>query len=261
MVKRSKFRYNVEGQVVPLVVGRSIHCPTLAKCRVYNILLKGDTVMHIPNEEHSVQKVGSRYLTAISVKWMMSLMCLIIIFFVVVFANYHQTISASSIPTTEPESIELRPIQYSGNQPDQDIGKMVKKIDKLAITPSIWPTSGEVTSGFGWRNSPWGGSSELHPGIDIANSMGTPIFATADGVVVQSGWSGGYGNIVQIEHGNGIETIYGHNSRIVVNVGQSVKKGQVISYMGSTGRSTGPHVHYEVRVNGTAIDPIRFLVL
>jgi murein DD-endopeptidase MepM/ murein hydrolase activator NlpD len=101
----------------------------------------------------------------------------------------------------------------------------------------------------------------LHPGIDIATSMGTPIFATADGEVVQSGWSGGYGNIVQINHGNGIETIYGHNSRVIVNAGQYVKKGQIICYSGNTGRSTGPHLHYEIRVNGTAVDPIRFLVL
>lgn len=132
---------------------------------------------------------------------------------------------------------------------------------RLAATPSMWPAVGDVTSPFGLRKSPWGAGSDFHPGMDIANNAGTPIFATADGVVVKAGWSGGYGNLVQIDHGNGIVTLYGHNSLISVSVGQTVKKGQLISYMGSTGNSTGPHVHYEVRVNGTAVNPESFLIL
>ena len=97
-------------------------------------------------------------------------------------------------------------------------------------------------------------------GIDIANDIGTPIVAAADGVVVDSGWnSGGYGYMVDLDHGNGIVTRYAHNSRNAVSVGQVVKKGQLIAYMGSTGFSTGPHVHYEVRVNGKAVNPDRFL--
>jgi len=132
---------------------------------------------------------------------------------------------------------------------------------KLAKTPSIMPASGQVTSRFGWRSSPWGGSgTDWHPGIDIANDYGTPIYAAADGYVVFSGWNGGgYGKLIQIDHGNGIETLYGHNSVNLVQEGDSVKKGQVIGYMGSTGYSTGPHVHYEVRVNGMAVDPAKFL--
>ncbi|MDF2635373.1 MAG: Peptidase [Pelosinus sp.] len=210
--------------------------------------------MHIPQETHDKNKVGSNRMT-IHMKWIASLMCLFVIFLVGLSANYHQTLSASSIPANE-----LEPIRHSSGQ-IQDIEKMARSNDKLATKPSIWPTSGEVTSGFGSRNAPLEGGSELHQGIDIANSMGTPIVATADGVVVQSELSGGYGNMVKIDHGNGIATIYGHNSRLIVNVGQSVKKGQVISYLGSTGISTGPHVHYEVRVNGTAVDPISFMVL
>ena len=132
---------------------------------------------------------------------------------------------------------------------------------RLAATPSIWPTGGDVTSRFGSRNSPWGEGNDWHPGIDIANNMGTPIFATADGEVVVSGWSDGYGNLVQINHGNGLSTLYGHNSQLIVHVGDIVKKGQVISYMGSTGNSTGPHVHYEVKVDGTVVNPESFLVL
>ena len=122
--------------------------------------------------------------------------------------------------------------------------------------PSIWPTTGVVTSPYGLR---WGGS-DFHPGMDIANDLGTPIVATADGVVEYAGWnSGGYGNMVDINHGNGIMTRYGHASQVVVSAGQSVKRGQVIAYMGSTGFSTGPHVHYEVHVNGQRVNPISYL--
>ncbi len=131
---------------------------------------------------------------------------------------------------------------------------------RLAAIPSIWPAKGAVTSGFGWRNDPFGGGNELHAGLDIANAIGTPVVATADGQVVQSGLVGEYGNMVQIDHGNGIATIYGHNSQLAVSVGQTVKKGQIISYVGSTGKSTGPHLHYEVRENGTATDPWKYLV-
>ncbi|WP_432647443.1 peptidoglycan DD-metalloendopeptidase family protein [Mitsuokella sp.] len=123
-------------------------------------------------------------------------------------------------------------------------------------TPTGWPARGEVSSPYGLR---WNGS-DFHPGIDIANDMGTPIVATADGTVVTAGWnSGGYGNMVDIDHGNGIMTRYGHAMQVVVSVGQHVRRGQIIAYMGSTGFSTGPHVHYEVRVNGQTVNPISYL--
>ena len=122
--------------------------------------------------------------------------------------------------------------------------------------PSIWPTTGVVTSPYGLR---WGGT-DFHPGIDIANDMGTPIVATADGIVEYAGWNaGGYGNMVDINHGNGLMTRYGHASQVVVTVGQYVKRGQLIAYMGSTGFSTGPHVHYEVHVSGQRVNPISYL--
>lgn len=122
--------------------------------------------------------------------------------------------------------------------------------------PSIWPTTGVVSSPYGLR---WGGT-DFHPGMDIANDMGTPIVATADGIVDYAGWnSGGYGNMVDIDHGNGIMTRYGHASQVVVSTGQHVKRGQLIAYMGSTGFSTGPHVHYEVHVNGNRVNPISYL--
>lgn len=131
---------------------------------------------------------------------------------------------------------------------------------KQASTPSIWPTSGEITSGFGYRNSPWGWSREFHPGVDIANSWGTPVLAAADGVVISAGWEGGYGNMVLIDHGNGMQTAYAHNSSIRVAVGQRVSKGEQIADMGSTGASTGPHVHYEVRINGERVNPMDYML-
>lgn len=122
--------------------------------------------------------------------------------------------------------------------------------------PAIWPARGDVSSPYGLR---WNGS-DFHPGIDIANDMGTPIMATADGVVTTAGWNdGGYGNMVDIDHGNGILTRYGHAMQVVVTPGQHVRRGQVIAYMGSTGFSTGPHVHYEVRINGNAVNPASYL--
>ena len=123
-------------------------------------------------------------------------------------------------------------------------------------TPSIWPARGEVSSPYGLR---WSGS-DFHPGIDIANDMGTPICATADGVVTAAGWNdGGYGNMVDIDHGNGVMTRYGHAMQVVVAAGQHVRRGQIIAYMGSTGFSTGPHVHYEVRVGGSPVNPVSYL--
>ncbi len=125
-----------------------------------------------------------------------------------------------------------------------------------AYLPSLWPASGEVSSPYGLR---WGGS-DFHPGIDIANDYGTPIIAAASGTVTAAGWnSGGYGNMVDIDHGNGIWTRYGHAEAVAVSAGETVQKGQIIAYMGSTGFSTGPHLHYEVHVNGEVVNPIVYL--
>jgi murein DD-endopeptidase MepM/ murein hydrolase activator NlpD len=116
-----------------------------------------------------------------------------------------------------------------------------------------WPVSGPVTSGFGIR---WG---RMHEGIDIAVAEGTPVRAAAAGTVIYAGWLGGYGNLVVVDHGNGLSTAYAHNSSLGVGVGQSVAAGEVVSYSGNTGNSTGPHVHFEVRVNGSAVDPLGYL--
>jgi len=130
----------------------------------------------------------------------------------------------------------------------------------LAETPSIWPLYGLITSPYGWRANPFGGSgSEFHNGVDIAAPYGTAIRATADGKVEQAGWDGSYGICVTLYHRDGIETMYGHMSRTIVSAGQTVKKGQVIGYEGETGRATGPHVHYQVNVNGSSVDPMTYL--
>ena len=128
-----------------------------------------------------------------------------------------------------------------------------------ASTPSVWPVRGWVTSPFGNRISPFSGILTFHEGLDIAAQTGTPIVAPADGVVIKAGFGTGYGNMVEISHGYGIKTIYGHNSRLNVKPGQRVKRGDVIAYLGDSGSSTGPHLHYEVRVNGLPVNPVRYL--
>ena len=128
-----------------------------------------------------------------------------------------------------------------------------------ASTPSVWPVRGWVTSPFGNRISPFSGILKFHEGIDIAAQTGTPIIAPADGVVIKAGFSTGYGNMVEISHGYGIKTEFGHNSRLNVKAGQRVKRGEIISYVGDTGSSTGPHLHYEVRVNGLPVNPVRYM--
>ncbi len=130
-------------------------------------------------------------------------------------------------------------------------------------TPTLWPTKGSVTSNFGYRFSPMhrgdGESGEFHSGIDIANAADTLVQATAEGTVRFSGWSHGYGNMVVIDHGYGLSTLYGHTSKALVKVGNRVMRGQVIAYMGTTGRSTGAHLHYEVWRQGRPINPWTYL--
>ena len=127
--------------------------------------------------------------------------------------------------------------------------------DAVHTVPSIWPAAGYVSSPYGLRFD----GTEFHQGIDIAAEMGTPIVATADGVVTAAGWNDGYGNMVDVDHGGGIVTRYGHASALAVTVGQQVRRGEVIAYVGSTGHSTGPHVHYEVRVDGQPVNPAGYL--
>ena len=140
-----------------------------------------------------------------------------------------------------------------------------KKADAVATPGAISvPSSKPVqtatyTSGYGVRSDPFRGSAAMHAGIDLAAPMGTPVYATADGVVDRAEWSGGYGNMIEIDHGKGLQTRFGHLSRILVHDGEHVVRGQEIALMGSTGRSTGSHLHYEVRIDGHAVNPVPFL--
>ncbi|HEV2878488.1 MAG TPA: M23 family metallopeptidase [Candidatus Eremiobacteraceae bacterium] len=126
----------------------------------------------------------------------------------------------------------------------------------LAAIPSIWPTLGYISSGFGFRSYPDYG---FHSGLDIVNDYGAPVYATAAGVVIEAGWYGGFGYRIIIDHGNGLQSMYAHNSRLLVGAGETVKKGEQIATIGSTGYATGPHVHYQLELWGKPIDPTPYL--
>lgn len=130
----------------------------------------------------------------------------------------------------------------------------------LASTPTIWPVKGLITAGYGYRRSPFTGQREMHEGLDIAAPLGTPIRATADAVVSFVGPLAAFGNVVFLNHGHGFTTFYAHTSASRVKEGQQVKRGDVVAYVGTTGRTTGPHVHYEVQVNGTTVNPMKYVV-
>jgi murein DD-endopeptidase MepM/ murein hydrolase activator NlpD len=152
----------------------------------------------------------------------------------------------------------------SGTEQFHSLFMSWKKLDVMnkgvISIPSIKPISAfTFTSAFGVRSDPFRGYAAMHAGIDLASPTGTPIYATADGIVDRAEWFGGYGNMVDIDHGKGIATRYGHMSRIVARAGEHVKRGELIGYVGSTGRSTGSHLHYEVRIDGHAVNPIPFL--
>jgi murein DD-endopeptidase MepM/ murein hydrolase activator NlpD len=128
----------------------------------------------------------------------------------------------------------------------------------MAATPSLLPINGWISSGFGYRRHPYDGSYRLHAGVDIVADNGTPVRAPASGTILFSGNRSGYGKVVVIDHGYGIRTLFGHGSKLFVNAGEKVKRGQKIAEVGSTGKSTGPHLHYEIRKNGLPVNPAAF---
>ncbi len=137
---------------------------------------------------------------------------------------------------------------------------LMERQSLLNATPSIRPVRGWFTSRFGYRISPFTGRPVMHNGIDIAASPGSPVFSPADGVISFAGYDPGYGQLVSIDHGYGVVTRFGHNSRVFVTVGQKIRRWDVVAAVGNTGRSTGPHLHYEVRVNGIPIDPSNYIL-
>lgn len=150
--------------------------------------------------------------------------------------------------------------QLPGNELDNLLFRVDSYLDVIAPIPLGYPVDGPVTSGFGRRIDPFTGKLAFHPGIDIEVNRGTKVRATADGVVRRAGYDkGGYGRYILIDHGNGFKTVYGHNSKLLVKVGEHVVRGQVISLSGNTGRSTGPHLHYEVRYKNKVINPRNYV--
>ena len=130
----------------------------------------------------------------------------------------------------------------------------------LTSIPSIWPVTGFISSSFGSRISPFGRGSQFHKGLDISNRVGTPVIAPAEGTVIKAAHDGAYGNSVEIDHGGGIVSKYAHLQKAAVQPGQWIKRGQVLGYVGMTGRTTGPHLHYEVRLNGLPVNPMRYIL-
>jgi len=140
------------------------------------------------------------------------------------------------------------------------IGSLETKRSLLASTPTIWPVKGWLTAGFGQRRSPFTGQRQMHEGVDIANTVGTPIIAPADGIVTYTGPLGGFGDVVSVDHGHKISTFYAHLQQHKVAKGQRVRRGDVIGSVGTTGRVTGPHLHYEIQVNEVSVDPTKYVI-
>ena len=154
-----------------------------------------------------------------------------------------------------------------GHDADRQLGALSQLVDYfsaqeaiLASTPSVWPARGWITSGFGTRDDPYTGERVMHLGVDMAAREGTPVVAPARGVVIYSGDRGAYGRMIAVDHDRGVLTHYAHLSRALVKVGDVVERGQHIGNVGNTGRSTGPHLHYEVRVNGVPVNPRRYVL-
>ncbi len=175
-----------------------------------------------------------------------------------------ETVLNSAVSERDTAEQAYRELMETSNQIEQMI-RRIQSGSSNAAGPAggsgalMWPTSGPITSPFGWRTHPIFGTERFHSGIDIGADYGDSVVAADNGVVVSSGWLGGYGNVVILEHGNGISTLYAHNSELVVEEGTRVRKGQLISRVGSTGYSTGPHLHFEVRENGSPVSPMNYL--
>ncbi len=171
-------------------------------------------------------------------------------------------IAEARLTPTLSESVAEYDYLRNSASPARLTSRESRTILQKTMVPAGWPVMGRLESGYGVRSDPFSGEGAYHTGIDISSSIGTRVTATADGVVIQAGMSngyGGYGRLVILDHGNGYQTYYGHLSRVNVMQGQLVRQGDVVGLVGMTGRSTGPHLHYEVRVGAAPINPYRFL--
>lgn len=168
-----------------------------------------------------------------------------------------------NIDTSDSGSIDIENLKQEIKITVETVGEIKDYLhvqrDIYIATPKGFPVRGNISSNYGRREHPGSGENEFHSGVDISTSPGNPVRATADGIVSFSGWSGGSGNLVVVEHGHGFSTFYAHNRINAVKVGQKVHRGDVISYVGSTGNSTGPHVHYEIWKDGRHVNPQKYV--
>lgn len=175
--------------------------------------------------------------------------------------NYERPDISNSLNLGGPSS----PFQLTnvGEGEENEMEALLANIERTSnpeFLPTMWAHMGKINNEFGFRRNPFGGRSyEFHSGLDIDGQKGDVVVAPANGVISKAGWQGGYGNLIEIDHGNGLTTRYGHLSKIDIQVGDTVQRSQPIGSVGSTGRSTGPHLHYELRLNEKAINPRRFL--
>ena len=157
----------------------------------------------------------------------------------------------------------LNELERTSRELEQAIRRLQSPDDPAIVTKGkgamAWPTAGPITSYYGYRTHPIHGTRKLHTGLDISAPHNQAVMTATDSTVIMSDWYGGYGQTIVIDHGGGVSTLYGHNSSLVVGVGQQVVRGQTVAKIGSTGVSTGPHCHFEVRVNGTPEDPLGWL--
>ncbi|PYS89719.1 MAG: hypothetical protein DMF64_16950 [Acidobacteria bacterium] len=170
-----------------------------------------------------------------------------------------QTPHGSGGPLVQLDAAGIAAVETRAAQLEQQL-KSYETALRGRTVPSIWPAEGVLNDGFGARYDPFGGGgSEFHTGQDITAAPGTPVVAAANGSVTFAGWKNGYGQLVEIDHGHGLTTRYGHLSKIETTIGQEIARGEPLGRVGSTGRSTGPHLHYEVRINDTPVNPLAYL--
>lgn len=171
--------------------------------------------------------------------------------------------SADAIAST-PHRDEVDKMRFDSRRIAADLNLLEKKLQErskmLSSTPSIAPVRGILTDGFGGRRDPFTGERGSHSAVDISTDHGQPVRAPADGVVVKAEWANGYGNVIYVSHGYGYSTRYGHLSKFNVKPGQRIQRNDILGYVGSTGRSTGPHLHYEVRVNNNPVNPLEYIL-
>jgi len=167
------------------------------------------------------------------------------------------------IDTSDNGSIDMETLKDQIKLTMESVGEikdyLSQQKDLYLATPIGWPVSGRISSPYGYRDHPKTGLKDFHSGMDIASDPGTPVKATADGIVSFAGWSGGSGNLVALEHGLGFSTYYAHNRQVIVKAGQKVKRGDILGYVGSTGNSTGPHLHYEIWKEGRSLNPSTYV--